>query len=92
MKITIRQITREKNGSFWTTHLVQGWQENGKWQRRQFSEQAEAERFAALKRVELENKGRSQQMILSALTQERHDEAVRVFDSLGDACTLADAV
>lgn len=37
----------------------------------------------ALKRVEFENKGRSQQMILSALTQERHDEAVRAFDSLG---------
>lgn len=92
VKITIRQVTREKNGIFWTTHLVQGWQENGKWMRRQFSDQAEAERFAALKRVELENKGRSQQMILSTLTQERHDEAVRAFDALGEAYTLTDAV
>ena len=31
--ITIRTITREKNGSVWITHLVQGWQENGKWMR-----------------------------------------------------------
>jgi hypothetical protein len=92
VKITIQQITREKNGIFWTTHLVQGWKENGKWMRRQFSSQAEAERFAALKRVELENKGRSQQMILSSLTQERHDEAVRAFDALGDAYTLTDTV
>ncbi|MCB1130167.1 MAG: hypothetical protein KDN05_03500 [Verrucomicrobiae bacterium] len=31
-------------------------------------------------------------MILSPLTQERHDEAVRAFDSLGNAYTLSDAV
>ena len=31
--VTIRTITREKNGSVWITHLVQGWQENGKWMR-----------------------------------------------------------
>lgn len=92
VKITIRQVTREKDGIFWQTHLVQGWQEDGKWQRKQFSEQSEAERFAALKRVEMENKGRSQQMILSTLTQERHDQAVRAFDALGDAYSIGDAI
>lgn len=92
VKITIRPLMREKDGQVWLTHLVQGWKENGKWMRRQFSDQAEAERFAALKRVEMENKGRSQQMILSSLSQTQHDEAVRAFDALGETYSLGDAV
>lgn len=90
--ITIRPITREKNGSVWVTHLVQGWQEDGKWKRKQFFERADAERFAALKRVELENKGRAQQMILSILTQEQHDNAVSALAKVGETYSLADAV
>ena len=90
--ITIRSITREKNGSVWVTHLVQGWQQDGKWKRKQFSDRVDAERFAALKRVELENKGRSQQMILSVLTQEQHDNAVTALTKLGGTYALTNAV
>lgn len=90
--ITIRAINREKNGSAWVTHLVQGWQENGKWMRKQFSDRSEAETFAALKRVESENQGRAQRMILSTLTQEQHDNTVSVLAKLGDTYTLAEAV
>lgn len=90
--ITIRQIDRSKNGSHWTTFLVQGWQEHGKWQRRQYKERSDAETFAALKRVEVENKGRAQRMILSGLTQEQHDTALAAFDRLGGAYTMVDAV
>lgn len=92
VKITIRQIDRSKNGSNWTTFLVQGWQEDGKWQRKQFKERSSAETFAATKRVEMENKGRSQRMILSGLTQEQHDAAVAAFDRLGETYTMAEAV
>jgi len=92
VNITIRPITREKAGSVWVTHLVQGWQENGKWMRKQFSDRAKAERFAALKRVEMENKGRAQQMILSTLTQDQHDRAVEAFARLGTTYSLAEAV
>lgn len=91
-EITIRPVTREKNGSVWVTHLVQGWKENGKWQRRQFAERTKAERFAALKRVELENKGRAQRMVLSPLTDAQHEEALQAFDRLGKTYNLADAV
>lgn len=90
--ITIRSITREKNGSVWITHLVQGWQENGKWMRKQFSDRTKAETFAALKRVAMENKGRAQQMILSTLTQEQHDNAATALTKLGETYTLAEAV
>lgn len=90
--ITIRPINREKGGSVWVTHLVQGWKENGKWQRRQFSERSEAERFAALKRVEVENRGRAQRMVLSPLTDVQHEEALQCFDRLGTTYSLTDAV
>lgn len=92
VKLTIRPVTRYKGGSVWVTYLVQGWKENDKWQRRQFKDEEEAKSFAALKQVELENKGRAQRMILSALTQEQHDSALSAFDRLGDHYSLADAV
>lgn len=92
VKVTIRQVVRQKGNSTWTTYLVQGWQEDGKWQRRYFKEEAEAQTFAAMKQVERENQGRTQRMILSVLTQEQHDAAVRAFDRLGRAYTLGEAV
>ncbi len=92
VKITIRPITRHKNGVTWTTFLVQGWKENGKWQRRQFKDEAKARSFIAIQQVKMENKGTEQQMILSRLTQERHDEAESAFAKLGSAYTLTDAV
>jgi hypothetical protein len=90
--ITIRQITRTKGDTTWTTYLVQGWKENGKWQRKQFKKRADAEREAALKRVELENKGRKQHMVLSPLTEKQHEEARQAFDRLGDTYSMTEAV
>ena len=90
--ITIRPITREKKDQVWVTHLVQGWQENGKWKRKQFADRSEAERFAALKRVEMENKGRAQQMVLSTLTQDQQDRAADAFARLGTTYPLGEVV
>ena len=87
--ITIRPLV-DKQG--YVSHLVQGWKEDGKWKRKQFKERADAERFAALKKVEKENQGRSQRMILSSLTDEQAEEALRAFDKLGDIYSLTDAV
>jgi integrase len=91
-EITIRPITREKNGSVWVTHLVQGWKENGKWMRKQFADRSKAETFAALKRVEVENKGRAQRMVLSPLTDGQHEEALQCYDRLAGTYTLTDAI
>ena len=90
--ITIREVMREKGGATWMTHLVQGWREDGKWQRKQFKERADAERFVALKRIELENKGRKLEMVLSPLTEDQTHEAAAAFAALGDAYSLSDAV
>lgn len=92
VQITIRQIDRVKNGIAWTTYLVQGWQEGGKWKRRQFKEEGKAKAFAAMQQVAIENKGRAQRMILSALTQEQHDAAVIAYDRLGKTYSLDQVV
>jgi integrase len=76
----------------YASYLVQGWKEDGKWQRRQFKDENDAKRFAALKRVEMENQGRAQRMVLSPLTEAQHAEAVQAFDKLGTTYTLEQAV
>lgn len=87
--ITIRH---KADRSGYTFYLVQGWREDGKWQRRQFKTEGEAQRFAALKRVELENQGRAQRMVLSPLTDEQHGEALKAFDTLAGTYTLTEAI
>jgi len=88
-EITVRPFV-DKEG--YAAFLVQGWKEDGKWKRKQFKERADAERFAALKRVQRENQGRAQRMILSALTDEQAEEALRAFDKLGGTYSLTEAV
>lgn len=73
-------------------YCVQGWQEEGKWQRRRFKDRNKADTFAAALRVQMENKGRAQRMVLSPLTDEQHEQALQAFDKLGGTYPLADAV
>lgn len=91
-EITIRQILREKDGVSWTTHIVQGWREDGKWKRKQFKNRSDAERFAALKRVEVENKGRSVRMVTTSMNDDQVKQAEDAFEKLGQSYDLADAV
>lgn len=88
-EITVRSFT-DKEG--YSAFLVQGWKENGKWKRKQFKDRADAERFAALKRVHRENQGRAQRMVLSPLTDEQHEEALKAFDKLAGTYSLTAAV
>lgn len=91
-QITIREIFPIKNGKAYPAFLVQGWKENNKWQRKQFKDRNDAERFAALKRVEMENQGRKLHMTLTSLTEEQTQQAVNAFDALGETYTLKQAV
>jgi hypothetical protein len=87
--ITVKPFVDSKG---YSSFLVQGWKENGKWQRKQFKERTDAETFAAMKRVEVENKGRAQRMVLSPLTDAQHEEALQCFDRLGKTYSLTDAI
>lgn len=92
ISITIREHHEVKNGRGYSSFMVQGWKENGKWQRKKFKLRAKAERFVALKQVELENQGRAQRMVLSPLTDAQHHEAVDAFDKLGGIYSLSEAI
>lgn len=87
--ITVRPFV-DKQG--YAAYLVQGWKDGGKWKRKQFKKRDDAERFAALKRVEMENKGRAQRLVLSPLTDQQHEEALQAFDRLGGTYSLTEAV
>lgn len=80
------------NGTYYDNFMVQGWKENGKWQRKQFKDRKDAERYAATKRIELETSGRSQQMILTSLNEEQVKQAEAAFEKLGETYSLQDAV
>lgn len=73
-------------------YLVQGWQVNGKWQRKRFKDQAKASRFVAELQVKMENKGREQRLVLCPLSEEQLEEALQAFDKLGSTYRLTDAV
>lgn len=88
-EITIKPHVDSKG---YASYLVQGWKEDGKWQRKQFKELAHAERFAALKRVEVENQGRQQRLMLCPLDDDQLDQAVKAFDRLGSTYTLSQAI
>src|SRR5687768_1105141 len=85
-------IVEKVDGQGYVFFRVQGWQEDGKWQRKRYKNRDEAERFVALKRVEMENKGRAQRMVMSPLTDAQHDEAHQAFELLGSTYTLTEAV
>lgn len=88
-EITIKPHVDSKG---YTSHLVQGWKENGKWQRKQFKDLIQAERFVALKRVEVENQGRQQRLMLCPLSENQLSEAVKAFDQLGSTYSLPQAI
>lgn len=90
--VTIRPHQYQKRGIFYDCFLVQGWRENGKWQRKQFADRKDAERFAALKRVEMENKGRSQNLLLTSLSEDQLREVENGMQRLGDTYTITEAI
>jgi integrase len=90
--LTIREHHEVKSGKGYSSFMVQGWKEDGKWKRKKFKLRKDAERFVALKQVELENQGRSQRMVLSPLTDEQIQQAVDAFDALGSTYSLKEAV
>lgn len=90
--ITIREVWKDRHGSQYLTHLVQGWQEDGKWKRKEFKDRKKAEAFMASKIVELQNSGRHQDLVLSALNQEEQDEAEAAIKLLKGVYSLTEAV
>lgn len=90
-KLTIRPITYRKGDSDYSAFLVQGWKEDGKWQRRQFATEADAKQFVATKTVELLNDVKLH-TVSTKLTGDQVEEAEAAFRRLGGRYTLMEAV
>ncbi|MGJ8723666.1 MAG: tyrosine-type recombinase/integrase [Roseibacillus sp.] len=92
VNITVRPYSYEKKGVFYTSYLVQGWKEDGKWKKREFKDEQKAKTFAALKEIEIKNKGRAVRMVNTSMSDEQVSEAELAFDKLGKSYSLTDAV
>ncbi len=92
INITVRPYNYTKKGIFYTSFLVQGWKENGKWQKKQFKDEKEAKTFANLKEIEMKNKGRAVRMVNTSMNDEQVKEAETAIEKLGKTYTLTEAV
>ena len=79
-------------GVEYSNFIVRGWQVDGKWQRKQFSDRETAEAFADSVNINLKNAGRERALVLTALDEERVHQAEKAFRTLGAAYTLDEAV
>lgn len=83
-KLSIREITEQADGYSWTTYMVQGFREDGKWKRRKFKSRADAESFVALKSVELLNQDTKLREVITALSSDQLKEAESGFARLAE--------
>lgn len=84
--------TYKKRGENYFSYIVRGWKENGKWQRKQFTDRAKAEAEADSINVNLKNTGRKQALVLTSLNENKIHQAERAFQSLGNVYSLDEAV
>jgi len=89
-KLKIREIVKTNGDYSWTTYMVSGWKEGGRYQRKQFKDQGDAERFVTLKQVELLNEERALTTVTTRLSSAQLIEAEHCVERLGDH-TLAQA-
>ena len=92
VRVTVRPYNYEKKGIYYTSFLVQGWKENGKWKKREFKDEQEAKTFAALKEIGVKNKGRAVRMVNTSMSDDQVKEAETALEKLGKSYSLSDAV
>jgi integrase len=90
--ITLSEVQEGKDGYTWTTYLVQGWQESGKWKRRKFKKLRDADAFVDQLQVTLKNAGGAKHLIQTRMTEEQAREAEDAFHRLGDRYAMREAI
>ena len=86
------QGTFKKRGKEYVCYRVQGWKENGKWQKKQFSKEKDAIECARTKNIELLNHGRKMLLVATELDEDQTRQAERAFKTLGNAYSLDEAI
>jgi len=91
-KLTLREITEQKDGYKWTTYLVQGWCDaDGRHGRKKFKFKGDAEAFIATKSVELMNADTTLHNVVTRLTQAQVEDAEAAFTRLAGRYPLGQA-
>ncbi len=81
-----------KRGVEYFGYIVRGWQVDGVWQRRQFTDRQKAEAFADSVNIGIKNSGRQRKLVLTTLDEDHAHQAEEAFRVLGETYTIADAV
>jgi len=93
-RMSIREVEQRDGPYRYTTFLVQGWKEDGKWKRRLFRVRAEAEAFIAAKQLENVTDAQAIRPVVTTLPLEQVREAesaVAILAGVGVPATLSDA-
>lgn len=72
----------------WTSYLVQGWQEDGKWQRRFFNDERKAKGLLAELQVRHLNDSVTIKQTFTSMSKDQVEQAEAAFRRLGDRYTL----
>ena len=80
----------KKRGKKELVFIVRGWKKDGKWQRKQFVNEAEADAYAATVNVNLHNQGEAKQLVLTSLTEAQVRESEETFRQLGNTYTMTE--
>ena len=80
----------KKRGKKELVFIVRGWKKDGKWQRKQFVNEAEADAYAATVNVNLHNEGEAKQLVLTSLTEAQVRDAEDTFRQLGNTYEMAE--
>lgn len=84
--------TYKKRGVEYFAYIVRGWQVDGKWPRKQFTDKDKAKAFADSVNINLKNSGRERSLVLTALNEDHVHQAEKAFRTLGDTYTLDEVV
>ena len=91
-KAKVYPTTYKKRGVEYFCYIVRGWKVDGKWQRKQFSDEAKAQDEANSINVNLKNDGEKRRLVLSTLTDEQIEQSEKAFKTLGNVYSLDDAI
>lgn len=91
-KAYVSPHTYKKRGVEYFGYIVRGWKENGKWQRKQFTDQTKAQDYANSVNINLKNKGANQALLLTSLKEKQLRQAEQAFNDLGETYSLPESI
>ena len=84
--------TYTKRGVEYFCYIVRGWKVDGKWQRKQFTDQAKAEAYARSVNINLRNEGQQRMLIHTSMSEAQVNQAEKAYRTLGETYSMDEVV